>query len=676
MRSRFIITFGACFAVCLAIRSFGDSPNEGVEFFEKKIRPLLIDKCFECHSQEKKIKGGLALDSRDSLRRGGDNGAAVVAGDPEASLLIEAVRYRNRDLQMPPDGPLSDEQVHDLEKWIGMGAPDPRVNSPANEIKSKIDIETARRFWSFSPLSDPEIPSTKNQDWVQTPIDAFVLEGLEKVGLTPAPPADKRTLIRRATFDLIGLPPTPEEIQAFLDDDSFEAFHTVVDRLLASPHYGERWGRHWLDVARYADSNGMDENVAYGHAWRYRDYVVQSLNNDKPFDRFLIEQIAGDLLPSDHPKEREQYLAATGFLALGARVLAEPDMRKLEMDIVDEQLDTIGKAFLGMTFGCARCHDHKFDPISQADYYAAAAIFRSTRSLSDFKKGAIKFWYQHSLATKEELEAKAKHEALVKERTSQLAKLSKETRNELKAELHSRAADYLAAAVEPAIDSDYASVQRIAMQHGLRPRYLLTCRQYLDRNPDHPFFAFWRASLSSRNVEAVREHYASLFSQAASRLAVAQAENPKADRPLEPELAAALDALNDAAGFLAIPEKDADAFDGAMLKVAEQMKAELNELEEQTPDPPAVMGVCDGAIVGSLPIHIRGSYLTLGENVERDFPAVMKPVSTKPVFPSRESGRLQLAQWMASSEHPLTARVFVNRMWRWHFGRGLVCKHR
>ena len=235
---------------------------------------------------------------------------------------------------------------------------------------------------------------------MRTPIDAFVLARLEASGLEPAPPADKRTLIRRVTFDLTGLPPTPTEVDAFLADQSSDAFQKVVERLLSSPGYGVRWGRHWLDVARYADSNGLDENLAFGNAWRYRDYVVNAFNNDKPFDRFLIEQIAGDLLPEANEETR----TATGFLALGAKVLAEPDREKLEMDTIDEQLDTMGKAFLGMTLGCARCHDHKFDPLKQSDYYALAAIFKSTKTFGDTNTGAIKHWYEHSFATAERTE--------------------------------------------------------------------------------------------------------------------------------------------------------------------------------------------------------------------------------------------------------------------------------
>ena len=671
------------------ISSAAAPSTEGIDFFEKRVRPVLIEKCYECHSEGKKTKGGLALDSREALLHGGDSGVVLVASEPDKSKLIEAVRYKNRDLQMPPKGALSAQQIADLEAWVKMGAPDPRekIVAAAPSKPHGMSLQDGRKFWSLVPLTSPTQPVARNTAWVKTPVDSFILAELERNGLQPAPPTDKRTLIRRATFDLTGLPPTPEEVEAFVADHSPNALDKVIERLLASPQYGERWGRHWLDVARYADSNGMDENIAYGHAWRYRDYVVRAFNDDKPYDQFLIEQLAGDLLPAGEQKSREDCLAATGFLALGGKVLAEPDKRKLEMDIIDEQLDTLGKAFLGMTFGCARCHDHKFDPVSTADYYSLAAIFRSTKSLADQGMGAIKFWYEHSLATPEQLEAKKAHEALVKEQTAKLTKFSSETRANLKADLQAHAADYLAAAAELEEDADYATVQALATKRGLRARYLLTCRQYLTRKREHPVFQQWRELAAAGKVQEIRTHYAKLFAEATAAQKEVQAKQPplketKAKsgkildpvlpKPEDPALAAAFDALNDIAGFLAIPDKDADAFDDTMLATAEKMKDELMALEDKTPDPPALMGVTEGAVAKTLPIHIRGSYLTLGKEMERGFPEVMRASLTKPVLPVKQSGRLELARWMASTEHPLTARVMVNRLWRWHFGRGIV----
>ncbi len=630
-----------------------DATSEGIAFFEKNVRPILIERCYECHSAAKKIKGGLALDTRDATRKGGETGAAIVPGKPSESRLIEAVRYQNRDLQMPPKSPLAAGEVKALEQWIAMGAPDPRTSErPATAHKGPVapGIEEGRKHWAFRPLSTPAPPNVPNQTTrANTPIDQFVQAQLAAKGLHPAEPADKRTLLRRATYDLTGLPPTPLEIDAFVSDTRADAFDRVIERLLASPHYGERWGRHWLDVARYADSNGLDENVALGNAWRYRDYVVRAFNDDKPYDQFVIEQLAGDLVPN----RSEDSLAGTGFLALGAKVLAEPDMQKLTLDIIDEQIDTLGKAFLGMTFGCVRCHDHKFDPVRQDDYYAMAAIFRSTKSLGDERTGAIKYWYEHSLADPVVLEAKKQHEALTKKERAQMTAFTTKARNAIKAELQAQAAEYLAAAARFDMTTGIAEIERIAAAAGLRPRYLAACRQYLERHPDHPFFAKWR-TLANKPDE-VRAHYSPLFEEA-----------------LQSKKGPAYETLTDIAGFLAIPDKDADAFDAATLAQVEELNSKVMDLESQTPDPPAIMGVADGDITRTMPVHIRGSYLTLGKPVERGFPEVMRTSFTKPVMPARQSGRLEFARWIASGEHPLTARVMVNRIWRWHFGTGLV----
>src|SRR5262245_16811735 len=285
-------------------------------------------------------------------------------------------------------------------RLLGLGLPLVCIlltNRAASPIDSVDPVGGANaRHWAFDPPGQPDVPAVRDQSWPRSPIDRFILAGLDARGLRPARPADKRTLIRRATFDLNGLPPTPDEIDAFLADQSPDAFAKVVDRLLASPAYGERWGRHWLDVARYADSNGLDENIAHGNAWRYRDYVVAAFNADKPYDQFLLEQVAGDLLPGNDAVARRERLIATGFLALGPKVLAEVDEKKMEMDIVDEQIDLLGRTVLGLTIGCARCHDHKFDPLSTEDYYGLAGIFQSTRTMESFKKVAR--WHENPLA--------------------------------------------------------------------------------------------------------------------------------------------------------------------------------------------------------------------------------------------------------------------------------------
>ncbi len=356
-------------------------PKDGpaIEFFEKKIRPLLADNCFNCHSANTNSRGGLRVDDRNGLIAGGDHGAAIVPGKPEQSLLIKAVRQTDGKLKMPPMKQLSESQIADLTSWIRDGAVWPKVEFTLPKGDPHADYDRLRKeHWSWQPLSDSKAPSVRSVDWARDDIDRFIQSKLETTGLAPVADASKRTLIRRVTFDLTGLPPTLADTAAFLKDDSATAFATVVDRLLASTAFGERWGRHWLDVARYGESTGSARNLPYPHAWRYRDYVIDAINNDKPYDQFIREQIAGDLLPAISDAQRDEQLIATGFLALGVKDVNQRYKVRFLMDNVDEQIDTVSRAVLGLTASCARCHDHKFDPIPQTDYYALAGIFRST----------------------------------------------------------------------------------------------------------------------------------------------------------------------------------------------------------------------------------------------------------------------------------------------------------
>jgi len=523
--------------------SASDISTSDLDFFEKKVRPILIERCYECHSVESgKSKANLTVDSKSGLLQGGDNGPALVAGAPDKSLIIEAIRYKNRDMQMPPKSAMPAAEIKILEEWVQRGAPDPRTQTIAHGPQ-KVNIEKGREHWAFRPIANALPPQATHSH----PIDAFTTTALTQKGLSLSRPADPVTLLRRMSFDLIGLPPTPEETTTFVSSygkDPQKAIRTLIDRLLGSPHYGEKWGRHWLDVARYADSNGLDENVALGTAWRYRDYVVKSFNTDKPFDRFLIEQIAGDLLPAKSLEERHEHATATAFLNLGAKVLAEADKEKLVMDVVDEQIETTGRAFLAMTLGCVRCHDHKFDPISHEDYYALAAIFKSTRSFADEKNGAISFWFETPIGDLE----------------------------------------------------DFAAVKTAELALAAKKQELATARSEEKKNPG--------------------------------------------------------------------PESK---------KRVEQLMDEMDQVEKNLPDLPTVVGVTDSAITPTVPIHIRGSHLTLGKPVERGFPKVMEAsLAPKPHFPADKSGRLELAQWLARPEHPLTARVIVNRVWTWHFDQGLV----
>lgn len=413
-------------------------------------------------------------------------------------------------------------------------------------------------FWAFQAPVKPDLPSIGIKSWLQSPVDCFILCELEARQLQPSSPADKRTLIRRLTFDLLGLPPTVEEVNAFVADSSPHAYQKLVDRLLSSVHYGQRWGRHWLDIARYADSNGLDENIAHGHAWRYRDYVVAALNQDKPFDQFIVEQIAGDLLPyDDNDKVRHENLIATGFLSLGPKVLAEGDQQKLEMDIIDEQIDTLGRALMGMTIGCARCHDHKFDPISTEDYYALAGIFKSTKTMESLNR--IARWNENVIASAEQLAAKKAHDELVAAAKKTIEERVNEANEVLSADL----------AEGESLPEDAES-----------------------KYPDE----------TKQELQQLREH--------------------------------------------------------------------LKNLEKSLPKLATAMGVVEGE-VQNLKVHIRGDPLQLGTEVSRGVPAVAAFDGQLDV-PSTSSGRLELARWFVRPGHPLTARVMVNRVWRWHFGRGIV----
>ena len=359
-----------------------DNPRDNdaaIAFFEKKVRPLLADNCYNCHSANTNARGGLRVDDRVGLVEGGGRGPAVEPGDPDKSLLMQAVRRTHDKLKMPPDKQLTEDQIADLALWIRDGAAWPKIEVPVTDSTLKQEYDALLKdHWAWQPLASVAPPAVNDASWPLSDIDRFILARLERFDMQPSPDTDPLTLLRRLTFDLTGLPPTLTEIDEFLSDGSPHALENVVDRLLASPAYGERWGRHWLDVARYAESTGSSRNVPYPHAWRYRDYVVDAFNRDKPFDQFVREQIAGDLLPAANPQQREEQLVATGFLALGVKDVNQRFKIRFVMDNIDEQIDAVSRAFLALTASCARCHDHKFDPIPTADYYALAGIFKSS----------------------------------------------------------------------------------------------------------------------------------------------------------------------------------------------------------------------------------------------------------------------------------------------------------
>ncbi|MEZ0385954.1 MAG: DUF1549 domain-containing protein, partial [Verrucomicrobium sp.] len=412
--------------------------QEGLAFFEKKVRPLLIEKCQDCHSPEKKIKGGLRLDTKAGWQKGGDSGAALTPHDPEHSIFMKAVSYQDRDLKMPPKQKLSVAEIEVFREWIAMGAPDPRRDEEkATTVAAPgkahgMSLEEGRKFWAFKlPVLHPA-PPVQSPTWPLTDADRFVLAKLDTAGLKPAADARAGTLARRLYFDLTGMPPTLKElaeIQEIMDgpaDARMAGYERVVDRLLATPRFGERWGRHWLDISRFAESSGGGRTLPFKDAWRYRDYVIEALNQDMPLQQFITEQLAGDLLPGATPAERRRLLTATGFLVLGPTNYEEQDKQMLRMDVVDEQMDTMGRAFLGMTLSCARCHDHKFDPVPASDYYARAGIFRSTRTLKNYKDN-VAHWIDTPLPMEGDIEASLKaHEVRMETATAELALAKKQ----------------------------------------------------------------------------------------------------------------------------------------------------------------------------------------------------------------------------------------------------------
>jgi hypothetical protein len=412
MAPRSIPVLFALLVLVNGLQAGGDS--RGIDFFEKKIRPVLVEHCSSCHSKDaqakKKLRGGLLVDSRAALLKGGDSGPAVVPGKAQESLLIKALQYSD-EIRMPPKKRLPDSVVADFVTWVNLGAPAPEDSTAKGPASSAgMSVEEGRKFWAYQLPRKAPPPVVQNTAWPGNDVDRFILAQLEARGLRPAPDADRAVLARRLYYDLIGLPPTPEEVDAFVQDSSADAYEKLVDRLLASPAYGERWGRHWLDVARYAESLTL-RGFVMKEAWRYRDYVIDSFNADVPFDRFIQEQVAGDLLPAATPAQRGRQLIATTFLVLGNTNLEEQDKKQLRMDVVDEQLETICRAFLAQTIGCACCHDHKFDPIPTRDYYALAGILRNARTL---EHANVSRWLEVPLPVGPEREAVLKkHEEAV-----------------------------------------------------------------------------------------------------------------------------------------------------------------------------------------------------------------------------------------------------------------------
>lgn len=545
--------------------------REQVDFFEKKIRPVLVRECYGCHSnQAGNVRGGLRLDTKELTLLGGSSGPAIVPGNLDESWLYNAITHT--DFVMPPRRKLSDDIIADFKRWIEMGAPDPRVTTQG-EIKSSItqdDIKKARdEFWAYQTPQSSSPPKVKDTTWPQSPVDQFVLAQLESAGLQPAGDAEAWQVLRRLSFDLLGLPPSPDHIREFeaaWQRDPQQAIAAAAKEMLDRPQFGERWGRHWLDVARYAESTGSQVNMTYPHAWRYRDYVIDSFNADKPFDQFVKEQLAGDLLPAADDEDWTENLIATGFLALGPKNVNEQNRVQFEADVIDEQIDATTRAFLGQSVACARCHDHKFDAIPQTDYYALAGVFGSMTTY--FGNPPSKYGSFRGVQAR---------------RTSSLIRLPVE-----------------------------------------------------DPNPYDPRYT--KAELAE----------------------------------LEEELQSVMDGARQNR-FQRPSGNDAQAAIRQRIRTANQLSELSNKLsvvDENGQPLSYCMGVQETDQPRDQRLLVRGEIGQPAQSVPRAFPQVL--CATQPTIEGRSSGRRELAEWIASDENPLTARVYVNRVWKHLFGQGLV----
>ena len=708
----------------------GYGQGNPTEFFETRIRPVLANNCYSCHTSSK--LGGLELDSRASLLKGGKSGPGFVPGKPSESLLMKAVSQTDARIKMPMGGAkLKDEEIADLTHWIEMGAPWPE-NTPAPSAtgtpKGFVLTAEKRAFWSLQPLRTPAVPAVKDASWVKTPVDRFVLAQLEKHGLKPLDPAGRRVLIRRATYDLIGLPPTPEEIEAFENDAAPDAFAKVVDRLLASPHYGERWGRHWLDVARYADGDGPEDRpktkargargmtfVGYGmtrdgyaNTWRYRDWVIDAFNQDMPYDNFVKAQIAADLLPNN--QQSKKLLPGLGLFGLGpwntGDCVVYNESRAEERD---SQIDVLSKGFLGLTVTCARCHDHKYDPISQKDYYALGSVFNASG------------YAEYNMAPDDQVaRAKAFQEKL-RAKQSAITDFMETSVIDVAETFARQTARYMLAGRRILQSKPKLDPAAIAAEEKLDPMALQRWVKYLGaKERQHPYLRDWDGLLArggsdaeaqrlaeqfqklvltiiaeKRDVEAanreLKNHYKPDPNEASVQLPgdlmqfeLFQFKHGLIEKVIEPNKyyvwldvvqgppASRIDDFGKRTGIFEYKEDDLLRF------FTPEQKAKLDSLEADVeamrknapPDYPYVMGLGDTAKLVNIKLNVRGNPNNLGPEVPRGFPAVLAGADRDPAPFTHGSGRLELAE--AIVRHPLTARVMANRIWMEHFGRGIV----
>ncbi len=662
------------FAVVYALPGivFAQQP---ADFFETRVRPVLAKNCFACHTAS--AMGGLQLDSRDHILKGGQDGAVVVPGDPDKSLLIQAVRQTHEWLKMPPKGKLTDQEIDDFSSWVKAGAvwPESAAASAPPASPAYVITQQQRDFWAFRPVQKPAVPQVRDQAWPKNAIDHFILTKLEEKGLRPVNPAGKQALLRRATFDLLGLPPTPAEIDQFLNDSTPTAFTKVIDRLLASPHYGERWGRYWLDLARYADGQlGASKDAPFPNAYRYRDWVVDAFNIDMPYNLFVKAQLAGDQLKSDHP---EKLLPGLGFYAL------TPDG--------DDRVDVTGQVFLGLTVGCARCHDHKYDPLPTKDFYSLLGVFKSTE---------VK---EYPLAASEVVESFKALKKKIDDQKNTVDDFIQKHSIELSEILAAKTSRYLMAAWQ-VISTPGTNVSAVAAAEKLDETILSRWIAYLKAsNRDHKFLASWDQLLAAHGdrAQALKladetqtfvlsvfadkhgmddRNYVKLGGAAGVRDEKTRQYTNLESLPIEKyylwrDLASEpykKDFLDFKGGVYYFGPKDIDRFLAPEWREHhEALSGRLAQLEKDLPPQfPFLHTIHDRECPADSKVYIRGDESTLGDIAPRRFLAILSKGEPAPF--QNGSGRLELAGLIATESNPLFARVMVNRLWQHHFGQGLV----
>jgi len=703
----------------VAAGAIGGAQDADKEFFEKKIRPVLATKCYSCHTSSS--LGGLRLDSRAAILKGGKSGPAIVEGNPDSSLLITAVKQIDPKLKMPMAGDkLSAQEIADLGQWIKSGAAWPEAPVAPVDAKKEFHItDEQRAFWSFQPLRKTPPPAVKDPAWMKTAIDRFVMAKLEEKDFKPTKPADKRVLIRRAAYDLTGLPPTPEQVDAFIADHSPDALAKVVDRLLASSHYGERWGRHWLDVARYADGEGGDRRrgnlaqvfIGYGMAkdgyvntFRYRDWVINAFNSDMPYDQFVKAQIAGDQL------NRKELLPGLGYFGLGPWFTGDDVVfTEARANERDDKIDALTKGFLGLTVTCARCHDHKYDPISQKDYYALGGVFLSSG------------YNEYNLAPENEVATYKEHLRKNREQQEAIKRFSQQAQIDVAEKLAARTPDYMMAVRKIVTSSPKPDAAKVAAELDLDAETLGRWVKY-QTNPaqkQHPYLKDWDKLIASgggseTEARKLAEDFYRFLMTVVAEQRVADAANEELKKNYKPEPTEARAALpGDLMQFELFQFKQSlvqkviephkfylyqELMDGdsgsinitsvlgmyeykeqkALRHLSAEKKAELDAMQAKLkalsdaapPEYPYLMGIADESKPLNMKVNVRGNPYALGDEVPRGFPAVLAKTDGAPKPFTKGSGRLELAEAIVS--HPLSARVMANRIWMHHFGAGIV----